>query len=151
MHSIVSHPLQLSCHWKITSEIFIQPFQNIALVLFDMHQSSFLFYFFIFFFKHNFCVKPCVPREPRRDPSNRRLNEHGIYIRTARNRTHNLFRPKRGDDLTRPQRYLMLEISKPSRSAIPQHISHPLNTQNILTIIHCRIQTLQITANIQSC
>ena len=32
------------------------------------------------FFKHNFCVKPYVPREPRRDPSNRRLNEHGIYI-----------------------------------------------------------------------
>ena len=31
------------------------------------------------FFKHNFCVKPFVPREPRRDPSNRRVNEHGIY------------------------------------------------------------------------
>ena len=28
----------------------------------------------------NFCVKPYVPREPRRDSSNRRLNEHGIYI-----------------------------------------------------------------------
>ena len=34
-----------------------------------------------FFFHHNFCVKPYVPRVPRRDPSNRRLNEHGIYIR----------------------------------------------------------------------
>ena len=33
----------------------------------------------IFFFQHNFCVKPYVPREPQRDPSNRRLNEHGIY------------------------------------------------------------------------
>ena len=32
------------------------------------------------FFKHNFSVKPYVPREPRRDPSNRRLNEHWIYI-----------------------------------------------------------------------
>ena len=32
-----------------------------------------------FFFKHNFCIKPCVPREPRRDPSNRRLYEHGIW------------------------------------------------------------------------
>ena len=55
-------------------------------------------FFFCFFFKHNFCVKPYVPREPRRNPSNRRLNEHGIYIRqtdTARNRTHDLFRPKR--------------------------------------------------------
>ena len=47
-------------------------------------------------FKHNFCVKPYVPREARRDPTNRRLNKHGIYISdTARNRTHNLFRPKR--------------------------------------------------------
>ena len=25
------------------------------------------FFFFFFFFKHNFCVKPYVPREPRRD------------------------------------------------------------------------------------
>ena len=34
--------------------------------------------------------------ETRRYPSNRRLNEHGIYIRgTAKNRTHNLCRPKR--------------------------------------------------------
>ena len=28
------------------------------------------------YFFHNFCVKPYVPREPRRNPSNRRLNEH---------------------------------------------------------------------------
>ena len=35
----------------------------------------------LLFFLQNFCVKPCVPGEPRRDPSNRRLNEHGIYIR----------------------------------------------------------------------
>ena len=34
-----------------------------------------------FFFKFNFCVKPYVTREPRKDPSNRRLYEHGIYIR----------------------------------------------------------------------
>ena len=47
------------------------------------------------FFKHNFCVKPYVPREPRRDPSNRRVNKHGIYIRHCRNRTHNLIRYKR--------------------------------------------------------
>ena len=48
------------------------------------------------FFKHNFCVKPYVPREPRRDPSNRRLYMNMGYIfYTAKNRTHNLFRPKR--------------------------------------------------------
>ena len=33
------------------------------------------------FFKHNLCIKPYVPRESRKDPSNRRLIEHGIYIR----------------------------------------------------------------------
>ena len=33
------------------------------------------------FFYHNFGVESYVPREPRRDPSNRRLSEHGIYIR----------------------------------------------------------------------
>ena len=42
-----------------------------------IYRSSYI----IFFFQHNFCVKPYVPWEPRRDPSNRRLNEHGIYIR----------------------------------------------------------------------
>ena len=33
------------------------------------------------FFKHNFCIKPYVlSREPRRDPSNRRLKEHYILF-----------------------------------------------------------------------
>ena len=32
----------------------------------------------LFFFKPQFL---CQAREPRRNPSNRRLNEHGIYIR----------------------------------------------------------------------
>ena len=31
------------------------------------------------FFQSTFCVKPYVPRESLWDPSNRRLNEHGIY------------------------------------------------------------------------
>ena len=34
-----------------------------------------------------------IPREPRRNPSNRRLYEHDIIFDTARNRTHDLFRP----------------------------------------------------------
>ena len=47
------------------------------------------------YFRNNFCAKPYVPRESRRDPSNRRLSELGTcYIfDTARNRTYNLFRP----------------------------------------------------------
>ena len=48
-----------------------------------------------FLFKHNFCVKLDVPREPRRDSSNRRLNEHGIYIRHCQESNSQLFRPKR--------------------------------------------------------
>ena len=40
-----------------------------------------IFSVYVIFFQHNFCVKPYVPREPERDPSNHRLNEHGIYIR----------------------------------------------------------------------
>ena len=51
-----------------------------------------LSYWTLHFFKHNFCVKPYVTREPGR---NRRLNEHGIWyiFDTARNWTHNLFHP----------------------------------------------------------
>ena len=38
----------------------------------------------------------CIPREPRSDPSNPRLYEHGIWYLSdnARNRTHNLVRHK---------------------------------------------------------
>ena len=41
----------------------------------------------IFVLSHN------VHREPRKDPSNRGLNEHGYISNTARNWTHNLFLP----------------------------------------------------------
>ena len=37
--------------------------------------------FFIFFSKTIFCIKPNVPSQPKRNPSNRRLLEHGICIR----------------------------------------------------------------------
>ena len=56
-----------------------------------------------FFFKHNFCVKPYVPREPRRDPSNRRLNEHGIYIRHCQESNSQPVPSQAGVDTTRPQ------------------------------------------------
>ena len=38
-------------------------------------------YIYLYFLKHNFCIKPDVPREPRSDLSNHRLYEHGICIR----------------------------------------------------------------------
>ena len=57
----------------------------------------------IVFFLHNFCVKPYVPREPRRDPSNRRLNEHGIYIRHCQELNSQPVPSQAGADTTRPQ------------------------------------------------
>ena len=54
-------------------------------------------------FLHNFCVKPYVPREPRRDPSNRRLNEHGIYIRHCQESNSQPVPYQAGADPTRPQ------------------------------------------------
>ena len=48
-----------------------------------------------FFFETSILVSSHMyPENFRRDPSNRRLNEHGILSGTARNRTHDLFRPK---------------------------------------------------------
>ena len=60
--------------------------------------------FILFYiFQHNFCVKPYVPREPRRDPSNRRLNEHGIYIRHCQESNSQPVPSQAGADPTRPQ------------------------------------------------
>ena len=58
---------------------------------------------FYFLFKHNFCVKPYVPREPRKDPSNRRLNEHGIYIRHCQESNSQPVPSQAGANTTRPQ------------------------------------------------
>ena len=58
---------------------------------------------FFFFFLNSFCVKPYVPREPRRDPSNRRLNEHGIYIRHCQESNSQPVPSQAGADTTRPQ------------------------------------------------
>ena len=56
-----------------------------------------------FFFQHNFCVEPFVPREPRRNPSNRRLNERGIYIRHCQESNSQPVPSQLGADPTRPQ------------------------------------------------
>ena len=57
----------------------------------------------LFFDKHNFCVQPYVPREPRRDPSNRRLNGHEIYIRHCEESNSQPVPSQAGSDSTRPQ------------------------------------------------
>ena len=57
----------------------------------------------LYFFKHSFCFKPYVPREPRRNPSNRRLNEHGIYIRHCQKSNPQPVPSKAGTDTIRPQ------------------------------------------------
>ena len=59
-----------------------------------------------FFFSTQFCVKPYVPREPRRDPSNRRLNEHGIYILHCQASNSRPVPSQAGADTTRPQWHL---------------------------------------------
>ena len=48
-------------------------------------------------------VKPYVPRKPRRDPSNRRLNEHSIYIRHCQESNSQPDPSQTGADTTRPQ------------------------------------------------
>ena len=58
----------------------------------------------LYFFKHNFCVKRYLPREPRRNPSNRRLNEHGIYIRHCHVSNSQPVPSQAGADTTRPQK-----------------------------------------------
>ena len=55
------------------------------------------------FFKHNFCVGPYIPREPLRDPSNRRVNEHGIYIRHCQESNSQPDPSQAGADTTKPQ------------------------------------------------
>ena len=61
-------------------------------------RSRLVAYSHAYAFLTQFCIKPYVPRELRRDPSNRRLlwTWDMIYniSDTARNRTRNLFRPK---------------------------------------------------------
>ena len=58
-----------------------------------------------FFFKHNFlCQAICrLLGEPRRDPSNRRLNEHGTYIRHCQESNSQSVPSQAGVDTTRPQ------------------------------------------------
>ena len=63
-----------------------------------LNSLRFLVQKFFKFFKNTifvFCVKPYVPREPRKDPSNRRLNEHGIYIRHCQESNSHPVPPKR--------------------------------------------------------
>ena len=57
--------------------------------------ETIIYVFFCFFVKHNFCVKPYVPREPEGTQAIVGSMNMGYISDTARNRTHNLFRPKR--------------------------------------------------------
>ena len=75
------------------------------------------------FFKHNFCVKSYVPRKPWRDPSNRGLNEHGIYIRHCQESNSQPVSSQVSNDLFRyslddsPASYLTQLPSMPSHSS----------------------------------
>ena len=106
----------LGMFYRTTLSHFLKPILHFSHYLFlNFISSSFslldfillfslsLFRLSLFFFQHNFCVKPYVPREPRRDPSNRRLYEHGIYIRHCQESNSQPVSSQVRADPTRPQ------------------------------------------------
>ena len=72
-------------------------------------------------FKHLYHIqflcreKPYVPREPQRDPSNRRLNEHGIYIRHCQESNSQPVLSQAGADTTRPQFVDTVSVLHPTK------------------------------------
>ena len=66
----------------------------------DTKRIEYIYLFTIF--QHNFCVKPYALREPRRDPSKRRLNEHGMCIRQCQESNSQPVPSQAGADTTRP-------------------------------------------------
>ena len=73
----------------------------------------------LLFFNTIFCVKPYVPREPRRDPSNRRLYEHGIYIWHCQESNSQPVPSQVRTDPTRPQWRTSIAIEWPSGKRQP--------------------------------
>ena len=55
-----------------------------------------------YFLNSIFVSKPYVPKKPRRDPSNRRLHEHGIYISHCQESNPQPVLSQAGADTTRP-------------------------------------------------
>jgi hypothetical protein len=63
------------------NSIMFVSFHIITILIGALYSLLFAFHSPIhLFFKHNFCIKPYVPREPRSESSNRRLYEHKICI-----------------------------------------------------------------------
>ena len=61
-------------------------------------------HFFLNLFSTQFlCQAICVPREPQKDPTNCRLNEHGIYIRHCQELNSQPVPSQVGADPTRPR------------------------------------------------
>ena len=91
----------------------------------------------IFFLTQFLCQAICT-QEPRRNPSNRRLNEHGIYIRHCQESNSQPVPSQAGADTTRPltdnlyftlfSRYSALKIQDLDLSAL----KHCIASQYIL-------------------
>ena len=97
----------------ITSLLITSPLISLLIASLLISLSSTLFSFF----QHNFCVKPYVPREPRRDPSNRigSMNMGYIYIRHCQKSNSRPVPSQAGADTTRPQwRTLITSLIKTS-------------------------------------
>ena len=117
MRNVLQSPSGTQMNWdtevigELSERMYIQNYSSI-LLLYDFSsfiavQALWLQLKCIFtkhhtFFKHNFCVKSYVPRELRRDPSYRRLNEHGIYIRHCQESNSQPVPSQAGADTTRP-------------------------------------------------
>ena len=66
--------------------------------------------------KHNFCIRPYVPREPRRDPSNWWLYEHGICFRRCQDSNSQPVPYQVRANSTRPQWRMLIILSRRSRA-----------------------------------
>ena len=80
------------------------------------------------FFQHNFCVKLYVPGEPRRDPSDRRLNKHGIWCIFVRN-SQPVMSQVRADP-TRPQAWTCLSLRERVKQKLLLFQLQPLTRSN---------------------
>ena len=78
------------------------------------------------FFKHNFCVKPYVSRNPEgtRVASNRRLNVHVIYIPHCQESSSQPVPSQMGDDATRRLGHSDGHVDYMSVIHIPSYILH---------------------------
>ena len=86
----------------LKTEVFESLLLGISLHI-GTHKNNVLFFFILFFFLNTIFVSSHMYPENPKDPSNRRLNEHGIYIRHCQESNSQPVPSQAGVDTTRPQ------------------------------------------------